>query len=62
MKPSILYNGYKNNVINRIKLKFFESLFNVADKLQSRSFQRNNYIFELASKIKQKAWGEIIPF
>lgn len=62
MKPSILYNGYENTIANRIKLKFYEILFEVSDKIQTISYKRNDFIFELSSKLRDKALGETIPF
>ena len=65
MKPSILYNGRKNTLTNRIKLKLYGILFDIADKVQSISYKRNfvfKLVFKLASKLKAKALGEILPF
>ena len=62
MKPSILYNGYKNTLTNRIKLKLYEILFNIADRIQSISYKRNDFVFDLASTLRSKALGEITPF
>ena len=61
MKSSILYNGRKNTLTNRIKLKLYEILFNIADKVQSISYKRN-FVFKLASKLRAKALEEILPF
>ena len=61
MKSSILYNGRKNTLANRIKLKLYEILFNIADKVKSISHERS-FIFKLASKLRAKALGEILPF
>lgn len=61
MKSSILYNGRKNTLTNRIKLKLYEILFNIADKVQSVSYKRN-FVFKLASKLRKKALEEILPF
>ena len=61
MKSPILYNGRKNTLTNRIKLKLYEILFNIADKVQSISYKRN-FVFKLASKLRSKALGEILPF
>ena len=65
MKPSILYNGRKNTLTNRIKLKLYGILFDIADKVQNISYKRNfvfKLAFKLASKLKAKALGEILPF
>lgn len=45
----------------RIKIKLYEILYDIADKVQSISHKRS-FVFKLATKLKAKAFGEILPF
>ena len=46
---------------SRIKLKLYVILYDIAAKVQSISHKRS-FVFKLASKLKAKALGEILPF